>query len=54
MGIVFSWKNSKDRNKTIVNKEKPFSHRPSLKPLTLRNRIFLSNLPIFNKQTNYE
>jgi len=32
------------------NQKKQLSHHRSLKPLTLRNRIFLNSLGIFNKE----
>lgn len=48
MGIVFPY--VKSINKSSSSKEISVSQRRALKPLTLRNRIFLSSLPIFNKK----
>lgn len=54
MGIVFPCKKLKLINKSATNKESTFSQRRPLKLLTLRNRIFLSSLPIFKKNINNE
>lgn len=51
MGIVFYRENFKPTNKRLPLKESSISQRRVVKPLTLRNRIFLSSLPVFNKNS---
>lgn len=52
MGIVFEANYNNNAPILVINKPKSTdttSHKRPLKPLTLRNRIFLNTLPQFTK-----
>lgn len=50
MGIVFPARNNTPAHKTCAVAKPPVSQVRTLKPLTLRNRIFLSSIGVFSKK----